>query len=84
MRKVLTLRLMNMRIDSILTNPCPKGLGDVILLLVKVLYLEQKGGGILSQSRQCNRVLGYFKAVSAEEFLDGFFKSKRTFSSVCL
>ena len=37
----------------------PKGLVGVIRLLVKVLYLKQKGGGILSPSRQCNRVLSY-------------------------
>ena len=33
---------MDMRIDLILTNPWPKGLVGVILLLVKVLYSNEK------------------------------------------
>ena len=57
----LNLQLMDMRIYLILTNPWPKGLVEGILLLGKVLYLERKGGGILSPSRRCNRVLGYFE-----------------------
>jgi len=83
-RKFLYLRFVDMRIDLILMNPWPKGLAGVILLLVKVLYLERKGGGILSRSRRYSQVLCYFKGVSPEEFLVGFSKSKRTFSSACL
>ena len=79
-RKVLDLRLIGMRIDLILMNPWPKGLVGMILLLAKVLYLERKEGGILNPSWQCNRVLVSFEGVSVEEFLDGFSKSKRTFS----
>ena len=76
-RKILNLWLINMRIDLRLSNPHPKRLVGVILLLVKVLYLERKGGGILSLSWQCNRVLVQFEGVSVEEFLDDFFSHRR-------
>ena len=39
-------------------EPMTQGLVEVTLLLVKILYLERKGGGISSLNRQCNRVLG--------------------------
>ena len=70
---------MDMRIDLILTNPWPKGLVGVILLLVKVLYLKRKGGGILILSRCFSRVLGYFEGVSTKEFLIVFFNQRGLF-----
>ena len=36
------------------------------------LYLEPKGGGILSLSQRCSQVLGYFEGVSVEESLVDF------------
>ena len=76
--------LMDMRIDLILTNPWPKGLVGVILLLVKVLYLKRKGAGTLSPSHRCSRVLGYSKEWAWKRSSLFLFTSKRTFSSTCL